>query len=565
MTVITKDTPRTGISGKSGLVEAPPRQFLTIEEAVDLVVDRLSVKLVLNFLAVCCTILNTGAATYVTIFTGYIPYNDWKCLSQKCIDLQATVGSSETFYSYNTMCKNDLVADIDFEWTSKKHTFSRDWGFYCKSEAKLSLVSSIIFIGSLLGLLFSTCLFDWIGRKRGAILGSVLTLLSLAASSVASSYPVLILLRAISGFGLIVNYTGSYCWVVELAPTFLRNPISGFFTLGWTAGTFILIGLSYFIDQWHQIYLAVAIMNVLGVIPFFLLPLPVSPRFSLIKGKKEEAMKTLQVLAQLSGSKISLDTIDLIYEERNQSYLKQIKDFKPRTHPTMLKETLLGMVVWFMVSLISYSYQFGWSKIGNDLHSIYFFAALGDGVAYSTSVLGCRLLGRKKATFFYFGVVILMNLLAMLDVRFTATWSLEHLVSIIGNIATSSAFVMMYLYTGELAPTSHRGMILCLSSSCARIGSFVGPYVNLLYGVTDRRVPLALFAGLSLLACLAVWFLPDTTGRSVPETPGDVENYLEKKKEEEEEKEDGKIDEDKAGIVLVNGLNGHLDYENKLV
>ena len=564
MTVITKDAPRTGISGKSGLEEAPPRQFLTIEEAVDLVVDRLSVKLVLNFLAVCCTILNTGAATYVTIFTGYIPYNDWKCLSQKCTDLQATAGSSETFHSYNTMCKNDLVADIDFEWTSKKNTFSRDWGFYCKSEAKLSLVSSIIFIGSLLGLLFSTCLFDWIGRKRGAILGSVLTLLSLAASSVANSYPVLILLRAISGFGLIVNYTGSYCWIVELAPTFLRNPISGFFTLGWTAGTFILIGLSYFIDQWHQIYLAVAIMNVLGIIPFFLLPLPVSPRFSLIKGKKEEAMKTLQVLAQLSGSKVSLDTIDLIYEERNQSYLKQIKDFKPRIHPTMLKETLLGMVVWFMVSLISYSYQFGWSKIGNDLHSIYFFAALGDGIAYSTSVLGCRLLGRKKATFFYFGVVILMNLLAMLDVRFTATWSLEHLVSIIGNIATSSAFVMMYLYTGELAPTSHRGMILCLSSSCARIGSFVGPYVNLLYGVTDRRVPLALFAGLSLLACLAVWFLPDTTGRSVPETPGDVENYLEKKKEEEEE-EDGKIDEDKAGIVLVNGLNGHLDYDNKLV
>ena len=534
---MTKEASRTGISGKSCVKEVPPKQLLTIEEAVDLVVDKLSVKLILNFLAVCCTILNTGAATYVTIFTGYIPYNNWKCLSKNCSDLLASADAPETFYNFNSMCKNDLVAGIDFEWTSKKHTFSIDWGFYCKSEAKLSLVSSIIFIGSLVGLLFSTCLFDWIGRKRGAIFGSLLTLLSLAASAVSTSYPVLILLRAVSGFGLIVNYTGSYCWIVELAPTFLRNPISGFFTLGWTAGTFILIGMSYFINQWHQIYLACAVLNVLGIIPFFLLPLPVSPRFSeLIERMKVEAIKTLLVLAQLIGSGASLDTIDLVYEERNQSYLKQIKDFKPNVHPTMLKETLLGMVVWFMVSLISYSYQFGWSKIGNDLHSIYFFAAFGDGVAYSTSVLGCKLLGRKKATFFYFGVVIVMNLLAMLDVRFTATWSLEHLVSIIGNIATSSAFVMMYLYTGELAPTSHRGMILCLSSSCARIGSFVGPYVNLLYGVTDRRVPLALFAGLSLLACVAVWFLPDTTGRSVPETPGDVEKYSEKRKGRREDR-----------------------------
>ena len=73
-------------------------------------------------------------------------------------------------------------------------------------------------------------------------------------------------------------------------------------------------------------------------------------------------------------------------------------------------------------------------------------------------------------------------------------------------------------------------MILCLSSSCARVGSFVGPYVNLLYGVADRRVSLALFAGLSIVASVVVWFLLDTTGRSVPETPGDVEILARRKR-----------------------------------
>ena len=73
-------------------------------------------------------------------------------------------------------------------------------------------------------------------------------------------------------------------------------------------------------------------------------------------------------------------------------------------------------------------------------------------------------------------------------------------------------------------------MILCLSSSCARVGSFVGPYVNLLYVVADKRVSLALFAGLSVVASVVVWCLPDTTGRSVPETPRDMEILARRKR-----------------------------------
>ena len=223
----------------------------------------------------------------------------------------------------------------------------------------------------------------------------------------------------------------------------------------------------------------------------------------------------------MSDNKVPLDKVELLYEERKQSYLEQIKDF--RQHPNMRRETLLGMSVWFMVALFFYSYQFGWSKMGTELHGIYFFAALGEAIAFVIAVPLCRVLGRKKSLIFSFMSVVVMNAVAALDVRFSEDWSLEHLASMLGSIGAGTAFVLVYLYTGELAPTSHRGMILCLSSSSARIGSFVGPYVNLLYGVTDRRVPLALFAGLSFLASVVVWFLPDTTGRTVPETPGDVE------------------------------------------
>jgi MFS family permease len=494
--------------------------------------------------------VNTSIGTYLTVFTGNIPYDEWTCVSKKCSDLLKTAQSSDEFYSYDNMCKNDLVAGLDFEWTSKRSTFSIEWGFYCKNEAKLSLVSSVLFIGTFLGLLFSTGLYERVGRKRSAIYGSFLSLAAVALSSVASDYIILLFLRITYGFGLSITYMGTYCWLVELAPTFLRNPVSNLLTLGgWTTGFFALIGMSYFIHQWQYVYLAAAGIDALAILPFFFLPLPESPRFSLLKGRNEEAKKTLRLLAQMSDNKVSFDKIDLVYEEKNQSYFEQMKDFKG--HPKMLKETLLGMCAWFIVALVSFSYQFGWSKFGNDLHSIYSFAAFGEGLSFIIAMLCCRLLGRKKATLFFFLSVIAMNAVAMLDVKFDNNWSLEQLVSMIGNIGAGAAFVMMYLFSGELAPTSHRGMILCLCSSCARVGSFIGPYVNLLYGVTDRRVPLALFAGLSLLACVVVWFLPDTTGKSVPETPEDVGRSSGKRREE-----DTGGDEE-AFHVVVNGLNSY--------
>ena len=507
------------------------KETLTIDEAVDRVVNKVTLRLVLMLLLITSASVNSGMVTYLTVFTGQIPYSEWKCVSKKCLDLKNTAKSLQEFFSEETMCKNGLVAGSDFEWIYKRQTFSMDWGFYCNKEAKLSLISSVLFVGMFLGLLFSTALFDRFGRKKVALIGSFLNLAAVAISSCANNFIILLLLRVLYGFGVIISYTGSYCWLVELLPERYRNISINFFSLGgWTTGKVVLIGFSYFINQWQYVYLAVAGVNALALLLFLVLPIPPSPRFSLIKGRKEEALKTLEILALASNNDVCLEKIDLVYEERKQSYLEQIKDF--RSHPNMTRETLLGMGVWLIVSLVDYSYQFGWSKIGNDLHSIHLFVALGTAISGVIAVPLCRFLSRKKAILFIFVWVIVMNGIASLDVKFSSDWSLEHLASMLGSIGITTEFLLIYLLSGELAPTSHRGMIICLSSSCARIGSFLGPYVNLMYGVTDRRVPLALFAGLSFIACVAVWFLPDTTGRAVPETPGDVEILAEKERKE---------------------------------
>ena len=254
-------------------------------------------------------------------------------------------------------------------------------------------------------------------------------------------------------------------------------------------------------------------------------------RFELIRGKEKEAKRTLEKYSLICNNHISLDSVELVYDDRVQSFLHQVKDFA--AFPTLLKETLLCMVSWFLVATLFYAFSFGWSKIGKDLYTSYLFDAVGKATSFAATIPACRWLGRKKAMLFFLVVGILSNFLAMPDVMLSEQWSLEYVACLIGSMAISAAFGTIYLYTGELAPTSHRGMVLSLSSSAARVGSFIGPYIRLLYDIADRRVPLAVFAAATAVMCLAVCFLSDTTGRRIPETPKDVEILAGKKEYEQ--------------------------------
>merc|ERR1719193_807194 len=138
----------------------------------------------------------------VTAFAGHIPYDSWECTSDKCNQLHTAAeadGTADDFYTLETMCDNDFVVEEDFIWVTKKPTFSIKWKFYCDTEWKLSMVSSMFFVGSIVGLLTSTAIYDQIGRKRGAIAGCVVSIIASGVSAASNSWGFLIFLGLSQG------------------------------------------------------------------------------------------------------------------------------------------------------------------------------------------------------------------------------------------------------------------------------------------------------------------------------------------------------------------------------
>ena len=413
------------------------------------------------------------------------------------------------------MCDNNLVEGVDFNWTTTRTTFSVQWGLYCSKEAINTQISSVYFIGSLVGMLSLTAIYDQIGRKRGAWIGAVISMCSIGVSAVAPNYKVMILSRIITGFGQIIQSIGYFFWVLEFSPKSLRNFSTEMLLLSWSGSYFLLIALSYISHDWQYIYIGIAAINAISLLPLIILP--DSPRFHLIRGMDKEAKKTLELLSRIAGNYISMDNITLIPTARPQNFFGQIKDFK--IYPTMLKETLITMFTWFLISAVAHSYHFSWSKIGSNIYASYALAAMGETIILLSTVPICKLLGRKKTAIFYLTCTIVCNLVAMINVKIYKEWTLEFVASVVGSMSINGVYNMMYLMTIERAPSSHCGMILSLASAMARAGCFLGPQVNLLYGITTRRVPLGMYAGMALVSIFGILMLPNTTGMSIPETP----------------------------------------------
>ena len=366
-------------------------QSLTIDQAVEMIYNGINVKVIFVYFSVLIGGCLTAAVTYMTVFTGFIPYTEWTCVSQKCLGLLADGNNSESFYSQKSMCENTLQAGVDFNWTSSRTSFSMDWGFYCEAGGKQSVVSSFFFIGAFLGLLSSTAIFDKVGRRNGAIFGSVIGGAVTIAGTWVPSFEWLLAIRVFHGYGHLISYTGLYCWIMEFLPSHLRNPVNCINAAIWVVGTLVIVLIGYLIPVWNYVFLATGILNFLLIIPWMIYP--VSPRFSLIRGKEEDARRTLDSWSRICNNTISFDEVTLVFKSHKQNYLKQLKDFK--TYPTMRKETLINIVVWFIRAALFYGFEFGWGKLSSNIYhyASYLLSSLGKTIWFSIVIPICYLTG----------------------------------------------------------------------------------------------------------------------------------------------------------------------------
>jgi len=177
--------------------------------------------------------------------------------------------------------------------------------FDLDSVMKGWLVASAL-VGCFWGALFAGVLSNEIGRKYSLIISAILFTLSAWGSGLPSFIPqetwLLVIFRMIGGVGIGIASMNAPTYIAELAPAQIRGRMVTFYQLAIVVGFFVVFLATYFIgsmgdeayniDQgWRYMFWSELIPCILFLILLFMVPK--SPRWLMLKGRKEEAMKTL--------------------------------------------------------------------------------------------------------------------------------------------------------------------------------------------------------------------------------------------------------------------------------
>nr|CAD2185325.1 unnamed protein product [Meloidogyne enterolobii] len=124
-------------------------------------------------------------------------------------------------------------------------------------------------------------------------------------------------------------------------------------------------------------------------------------------------------------------------------------------------------------------------------------------------------LGRKRTMTMEFGVFALFSFLLIFCVK--RYWLTTFIF--ISRAFISGAFQCVYVYTPEVYPTTLRALGLGASSSMARLGAIVTPFIAQVASGDSLLIPIITYSCASIIGLVTALSLPiETKGRQMMET-----------------------------------------------
>ncbi|KAG2421279.1 hypothetical protein HFD88_005253 [Aspergillus terreus] len=172
------------------------------------------------------------------------------------------------------------------------------------SEGRISLIVSILSVGTFVGALAAGIIADITGRRWGIILSVMLPFnLGVALQTAATAQPMFIAGRFFAGLGVGLVSTQVPMYQSETLPKWIRGAVVGCYQLCITIGLFLAAIVSWATQHRndsgsYRIPLAIQFAWAI-ILAGGLLCLPETPRFLIKKGNEAQALKSLVFLRRL--------------------------------------------------------------------------------------------------------------------------------------------------------------------------------------------------------------------------------------------------------------------------
>uniref|UniRef100_A0A8C8S0J1 Uncharacterized protein n=1 Tax=Pelusios castaneus TaxID=367368 RepID=A0A8C8S0J1_9SAUR len=394
---------------------------------------------------------------------------DWNTTGLSCTNpLENLTGYSNRSSIPLTPCQDGWV--YDFSGSS----IVTEFNLVCEDSWKLDLFQSCVNAGFFIGSISIGYIADRFGRKLCLLLT--------------------ILVNSISG--VLMAFAPSYRWM--LIYRFIQGLVS---KGGWLTGYILKTQFSLNTHCYNDIfYFHIPVPDCL-----YCRCLPESPRWLIAQQKNDKAMKIINRIAKGNGKKLppslqSLNPDEEDGEKLSPSFLDLVRT------PQIRKHTLILMYTWFTSSVLYQGLIMHMGIAGGNIYLDFFYSALVEFPAALILILTIDRIGRR----YPWAAATLVAGSACLITAFVP--DCEILLKQINNGGTFH----VHTFSRNL------GVLVC--SSMCDIGGIITPFIVYRLAEVWHELPLIVFAVVGLIDGGLVLLLPETKGKTLPETIDDAEN-----------------------------------------
>ncbi|GMI33404.1 hypothetical protein TeGR_g9550 [Tetraparma gracilis] len=382
-------------------------------------------------------------------------------------------------------------------------TIAYDFGLFCASSSKLSLLNSAFFVGTFAGSLICGPLADQFGRKPVILFFLLLNATSLLLSSLTASPISYAFLRFLAGTSSLALTLANFTLAVEWVPEGWRACLSGLLFSGTACGELLFVLLAALLAgivpslSWRAL---VFVMAVLSFVPAYTSwSADESPKWLGSRGRAAEADALLAKASAAAG----IPAPPAFPPPPPPSPQE-----KPATLGSVLRlsQTWAMALLWFAASANYYGISLAASSLSRG-GNVYLTAALSAAMEIPAALLSNYVLeipwmGRRLSTTALYASGGFMCLLIPVAPPF-----LTRYLAIAGKTLVSAAFDNIYVYSNEVFPTRVRVSATGFCSAAARIGSVTASSIVFM----DLNALMALFGVLCVAAAVACrTLLPET-------------------------------------------------------
>ncbi|XP_028166460.1 organic cation transporter protein-like, partial [Ostrinia furnacalis] len=429
------------------------------------------------------------------------------------------------------------------------HTVVSERGWVCENAGFAPTAQAIFFAGSFVGGLFFGWLADTFGRVPALVGTNLIGCVGGVASIFTTGLWDFAFCRFLVGMAYDSCFMMMYILVMEYVGPRHRTWVANMsIALYFGGGCLILPWLAYWIADWRTLLLGTSLpMLVVLAAP---LVVPESARWLSSRGRINQAVDVLRKFERVNGTKIPQDVLDeFIVQSRAKQSRQTDESIAAVFKSVPLRMMMLYMVLVYMGCAVIFDGLVRMSEgLGLDFFVTFTLTSATEIPSVTLLALILDRYGRRMLTCVPLLIAGSLTLIAAAVPKGIPQVTL----AIMARFCTNMSYNAAIQWSAELLPTGVRASGTSLIHVSGYVATVVSPFIVYSERVW-RPLPLLILGAVGLVASAVGVLLPETRGRSMPQTIADGERLVREYslcgKPEPDESEEWRKDKERALIT----------------